>query len=65
MIYERENIDKFSVIVDNYSELEQFFSGSSVSNGMEYGLSYIPNSSDEIFGFVRYTLNMGDSVGIG
>ena len=54
LIYERENIDKFSVIVDNYIELEQFFSGSSVSNGMEYGLSYIPNSSDEIFGFVRY-----------
>ena len=54
LIYERENIDKFSIIVDNYTELEQFFSGSSVSNGMEYGLSYIPNSSDEIFGFVRY-----------
>ena len=54
LIYERENIDKFSVIVDNYIELEQFFNGSSVSNGMEYGLSYIPNSSNEIFGFVRY-----------
>ena len=54
LIYERENIDKFSVIVDNYIELEQFFSGSTTSNGMEYGLSYIPNSSDEIFGFVRY-----------
>ena len=54
LIYDRENIDKFSVIVDNYIELEQFFSGSSVSNGMEYGLSYIPNSSEQIFGFVRY-----------
>ncbi|MAQ00050.1 MAG: carboxyl-terminal protease [Flavobacteriaceae bacterium] len=54
LIYERESIDKFSVIVDNYIELEQFFNGSSVSNGMEYGLSYIPNSSNEIFGFVRY-----------
>lgn len=54
LIYDRENIDKFSVIVDNYIELEQFFSGSSVSNGMEYGLSYIPNSSEQIFGVVRY-----------
>jgi C-terminal processing protease CtpA/Prc len=54
LIYERVSIDKFSVIVDNYIELEQFFNGSSVSNGMEYGLSYIPNSSNEIFGFVRY-----------
>lgn len=54
LIYERKSIDKFSVIVDNYIELEQFFNGSSVSNGMEYGLSYIPNSSNEIFGFVRY-----------
>ena len=54
LIYNRENIDKFSVLTDNYIELEQILSGTSVSNGMEFGLSYKPNSSNEIFGVVRY-----------
>ena len=63
LIYERESIDKFSVIVDNYIELEQYLSGSSISNGLNYGLSYIPNSNNEIFGFVRY-VNEGSSADI-
>lgn len=54
LIFERENIDKFSLIVDNYVELEQYFSGTSISNGLNYGLSYVPNSNYEVFGFVRY-----------
>ena len=54
---------KFSVIVDNYIELEQHLSGSSISNGLNYGLSYIPNSNNEIFGFVRY-VNEGSSADI-
>ena len=54
LIFDRNNIDKFSLIAENYVELEQYFSGSVVSNGMEYGLSYLPNSSSQIFGFVRY-----------
>ena len=63
LIYERESIDKFSIIVDNYIELEQYLSGSSISNGLNYGLSYIPNSNNEIFGFVRY-VNEGSSADI-
>ena len=63
LIYERESIDKFSVIVDNYIELEQYLSGSSISNGLNYGLSFIPNSNNEIFGFVRY-VNEGSSADI-
>ena len=54
LVYNRDEIDKFSVIVDNYIELQQFLNGTSLSNGIEYGLSYIPNSSYEIFGVVRY-----------
>lgn len=54
LVYERENIDKFSVIVNNYVELEQYLSGSSISNGLDYGLSYVPNSNNQLFGFVRY-----------
>ena len=54
LIHERTNIDKFSLIVDNYIELQQYLSGTSTSNGLEYGLSFLPNSTNEIFGFVRY-----------
>ena len=60
LIFDRQNIDKFSVIVDNYVEFEQYLSGTSISNGLNYGLSYVPNSNNEIFGFVRY-VNEGSS----
>ena len=54
LIYERQNIDKYSYIVDNYAELQQSQQGISISNGMEFGLAYLPNSSFNIYGFVRY-----------
>ena len=54
LIYERDNIDKFSLIAGNYIELEQYLSGVSLSNGLNYGLVYLPNSNNEIFGYVRY-----------
>ena len=54
LIYERQNIDKYSYIVDNYAQLQQSQQGISISNGMEFGLAYVPNSSYDIYGFVRY-----------
>ena len=57
LIYERNNIAKFSLIIDNYIELEQYLSGVSLSNGLNYGLVYLPNSNNEIFGYVRYVNN--------
>ena len=57
LIYERDNIDKFSLIIENYIELEQYLSGVSLSNGLNYGLVYLPNSNNEIFGYVRYVNN--------
>ena len=57
LIYERDNIDKFSLIAGNYIELEQYLSGVSLSNGLNYGLVYLPNSNNEIFGYVRYVNN--------
>ena len=57
LIYDRDNIDKFSLIIDNYIELEQYLSGVSLSNGLNYGLAYLPNSNNEIFGYVRYVNN--------
>ncbi len=57
LIHDRNNIDKFSLIIDNYIELEQYLSGVSLSNGLNYGLVYLPNSNNEIFGYVRYVNN--------
>jgi C-terminal processing protease CtpA/Prc len=54
LIFNRETIDKHSVIVDDYVELQQYFQGVSTSNGMEYGLRYIPGSNFNIYGYVRY-----------
>ena len=54
LIYQRENIDKFSFIVDDYIALQQYLSGISNSNGMEYGLRYVPGSSYDVYGYVRY-----------
>ena len=54
LIHERETIDKHSLIVNNYIELQQYFEGVSNSNGMEYGLRYIPGSNFNVYGYVRY-----------
>ncbi|MDC1492309.1 S41 family peptidase [Flavobacteriaceae bacterium] len=54
LIFERENIDKYSQIVDDYIELQQYFEGVSNGNGMEYGLRYVPGSNFNIYGYVRY-----------
>ena len=54
LIYQRESIDKFSFIVDDYIALQQYLSGISNSNGMEYGLRYVPGSSYDVYGYVRY-----------
>lgn len=56
LIHQRESVDRFSWIVDDYIALEQFFSGVSKSNGMEFGLRFIPGSNSSIFGYVRYVL---------
>lgn len=54
LIYQRIMVDKYSWIVDDYIALEQLFSGVSKSNGMEFGLRFVPGSSTDIYGYVRY-----------
>lgn len=61
LIYDRQNIDKWSWIVDDYIALENSFQGIGKSNGVEYGLFYETNSASEIFGYVRYILPNSDA----
>lgn len=56
LIYKRQTIDRFSVIVRDYIALEQLFSGTTVSNGMEFGVFRFNASEAQVYGYVRYVL---------
>lgn len=53
--------DRFSIIVDDYIELENALAGITLSNGMEYGLVFYPDNSANVFGYVRYVLPNSDA----
>ena len=59
LIYDRTNSDKWSWIVDDYIELENSFQGISKSNGVEFGLTLLPNN--DVYGYVRYILPNSDA----
>ncbi|MDC7993751.1 S41 family peptidase [Altibacter sp. HG106] len=48
--------DRFSILVDDYIELENSLSGVTLNNGMEFGLVLYPDDSGDVFGYVRYVL---------
>lgn len=56
VIYQRQTVDRFSWIVDDYIALELLLSGVSEKNGMEYNLYFTPGSTTNIFGIVRLVL---------
>lgn len=56
-----KSIDRFSWIVDDYVALEQSFQGTTKNDGVDFGLSYKPGSSTEIFGYVRYIIPGSDA----
>lgn len=47
--------DRFSIIVEDYRVLEASFQGSSIANGMRFGLVRI-TGTDQVFGVVRYVV---------
>ena len=56
LMYQRESIDRFSWITNDYIQLEQQLSGISLHNGMEFGLVRESQSSSTVYGYVRYVL---------
>jgi len=48
--------DRFSLLVDDYIELENALSGITKNHGMEFGLVFYPDGSSNVFGYARYTL---------
>lgn len=61
LIYQRSSIDKYSVLYNDYTKLEQVLNGSNDSNGLEYGLNYKSGSTTEIFGWVKYVMPNSDA----
>ncbi|WP_347925351.1 S41 family peptidase [Pontimicrobium sp. SW4] len=56
LIHQRQTVDRFSWIVDDYIALEQLFSGVSKRSGYEFDLYPIPGSATNVFGIVRLVL---------
>jgi len=50
------NTDRFSWIIDDYEELENQFSGTTTSTGIDYGLTYACESCNNIILYARYVL---------
>ncbi|MEO8934647.1 MAG: S41 family peptidase [Xanthomarina sp.] len=61
LIYQRQTVDRFSWITDNYIELQQQLNGTTYNNGMEFGLVRFSSTSSEVFGYVRYVLPNTDA----
>jgi C-terminal processing protease CtpA/Prc len=58
---EGEAVDRFSVLFSDYSKLEGILSGTTLNDGMDFGLKYKNSNSNEIFGWVRYVLPNSDA----
>ncbi len=59
--YLKSSQDRFSLLVDDYIELENTLDGITKNHGMEFGLVYYPDGSDNIFGYARYILPNTDA----
>jgi carboxyl-terminal processing protease len=55
-------IDRFSVIFDDYNQLEGILSGNTLNNGADFELRYTDATKTTIFGWIRYVLPNSDAV---
>lgn len=61
LIYLPASVDRFSWIVDDYIALEQQLSGTSLNNGMAFGLVRESQGSSTLLGYVRYIMPNSDA----
>ena len=62
LLYQKDVVDRFSFLVDDYVALENSLSGNSNSNGLDFGLVRLSGSND-VFGYVRSVANDSDAAG--
>ena len=61
LLYQRNVVDKWSWIVDDYIALEQAFQGTTLTTGMEFGLIRYKTQTANVFGYVRYVVQGTDA----
>ncbi len=61
LLYKKGEVDRWSYLFSDYQELEQWLSGTSATTGMDFGLKYVSESSNKLFGYVRYVLPNSDA----
>jgi len=61
LLYQPETIDKWSWIVDDYVELEAYFSGIRKTSGAKIKLYLTSENSTQVFGVVRYIVPNTDA----
>ena len=66
LLYKRNEIDRWSWIVDDYEALEKMFQGVRKTTGMRLGLAYEPGFTNRVFAYVKYVLpqSPADEAGI-
>lgn len=62
LIYDSRNVDTFSYFIEDYTEFENQNQGTSLSNGLDFGLARY-GSADNILGYVRLVLPGSDADG--
>jgi C-terminal processing protease CtpA/Prc len=65
LVYDRQNVDRFSFIFDDYIALEQLLSGVSVSNGMEFQVFRFSLEATNRYGIVTHVLPNSDAAAKG
>ncbi len=56
LLYQKGTVDKWSWIVDDYVALEEAFQGTTLSNGMKFGLVKYRSFLNNVYGYVRYVV---------
>jgi C-terminal processing protease CtpA/Prc len=60
LLYQKDVVDRFSLMVSDYIEWENTLQANTNSNGLDFGLLRL-SGSDDVFGYVRYVANDSDA----
>jgi len=61
LIYDRQNTDKWSWIVDDYIALENSFAGININNGIGFDLNFVKDGEPDVYGYVKYVSPNSDA----
>ncbi|WCO00607.1 S41 family peptidase [Psychroserpens ponticola] len=66
LLFDRDNVDRFSFLIPNYIDFLENQQGNSLSTGLEFDFYFKPGSDTEVFGIIRLVLpnSVGDNQGL-